>query len=210
VRLLILFALLVFSALSPALVRGGAPGAVVWPKVTEVLQGELIELRVAGADLAAVEGSWGKEKIFFYANGDDSFSALVGADVEAKPMLRKLRLKATSSTGAVRESETTLKVKAKSFRRESFNVPPGFDAMTPDALEEIRREREEFAKALRHPRRSGSGRRRLFDPCLMRLRLPLSARGASSTARRGRHIAARICPRRRAPKYWRPIMAAWR
>jgi murein DD-endopeptidase MepM/ murein hydrolase activator NlpD len=178
VRLLILFALLVFSALSPALVRGGAPGAIVWPKVTEVLQGELIELRVAGADLAAVEGSWGKEKIFFYANGDDSFSALVGADVEAKPMLRKLRLKATSSTGAVRESETTLKVKAKSFRRESFNVPPGFDAMTPDALEEIRREREEFAKAF-----ETSATERLWEAPFIRP-VPHEASASSFGARR--------------------------
>lgn len=141
------FALMVFAVLSASLAPAAAAGAVVWPKGSEILQGELIELKVSGADLAAVEGRWGKEKIFFYANGDDSFSALVGADVEAKPMATKLRLTATSRDGATHAGVVAVKVKAKSFRTESFKVPPSFDAMTPEALEEIRREREEFAQA---------------------------------------------------------------
>jgi murein DD-endopeptidase MepM/ murein hydrolase activator NlpD len=40
-----------------------------------------------------------------------------------------------------------VKIKAKAFRRESFNVPPGFDQMTPEALEEIGREQAAFAQA---------------------------------------------------------------
>jgi murein DD-endopeptidase MepM/ murein hydrolase activator NlpD len=129
----------------------GASGKVVWPKSIEIKQGELVELKISGADLAAVEGRWGKEKIYFYPNGLGAFVALIGADVEAKPGASKFWLQATSQSGAEHEREIAIKVKAKTFRTESFSVPPSFDQMTPETLEEIRREQGAFARAFETP-----------------------------------------------------------
>jgi murein DD-endopeptidase MepM/ murein hydrolase activator NlpD len=142
-----LLTLLFSFAISPAPAQAGETGKVIWPRSIEVKQGELIELKISGADLLAVEGRWGKEKIFFYPNGNGKFAALIGADVEAKPAASKIWLKATSQSGAEQHKEIALKVKAKSFRTESFNVPPSFDEMTAETLEEIRREQSAFARA---------------------------------------------------------------
>lgn len=144
---LALLTLLFSSAISPAPAQAGESGKVIWPRSIEVKQGELIELKISGADLVAVEGRWGKENIFFYPNGNGKFAALIGADVEAKPAASKFLLKATSQSGAEQHKEIALKVKAKSFRTESFNVAPGFDEMTAETLEEIRREQTAFARA---------------------------------------------------------------
>jgi murein DD-endopeptidase MepM/ murein hydrolase activator NlpD len=142
-----LLTLLFSSVLSAGQVCAGETGKVIWPRSIEVKQGELVELKIGGADLAAVEGYWGKEKIFFFPNGNGKFAALIGADVEAKPAASKFLLKVTSQSGAEQHKEIALKVKAKSFRTESFTVPPSFDEMTPETLEEIRREQAAFARA---------------------------------------------------------------
>ena len=127
--------------------RGAGTVKVNWPKAAEVMQGELVEIKMPGNDLAMVEGSLGKEKIYFYADGAGIFTALVGADVDAKPGVAKLLLKLTSRGGTQSQREIPFKIKTKAFRKESFNVPPDFDQMTPETLEEIRRERELFARA---------------------------------------------------------------
>ncbi|MSP41137.1 MAG: M23 family metallopeptidase [Deltaproteobacteria bacterium] len=144
---LALLTLLISFAIGSALAQAGETGKVIWPRSIEVKQGELVEIKMSGADLATVEGNWGKQKVFFFPNGDGKFAALIGADVEAKPTLSKLRLKAISQSGAEQHKEIALKVKAKSFQTESFNVPPSFDEMTPETLEEIRREQAAFARA---------------------------------------------------------------
>jgi hypothetical protein len=124
---------------------------IAWPKPLEMFQGELIETSVSGANVAAVEGTLGKEKISFYANGLSTFRAILGADVDAKPAASKLRLSAKTLAGAEIRFDVPVKIKAKSFRRESFNVPPGFDQMTPENLEEIRREQAAFASVFAAP-----------------------------------------------------------
>ncbi|MGE5215702.1 MAG: M23 family metallopeptidase [Chloroflexota bacterium] len=128
---------------------GAASGkiAIVWPKPIEIFQGELAEVNVAGDDIAALEGRLGKEKIFFYPAGASTFSAIVGADVDAKPGIGRLLLKASDRDGGELRAAVPLKIKAKAFHQESFNVPPGFDQMTPENLEEIRREQAAFAEA---------------------------------------------------------------
>jgi murein DD-endopeptidase MepM/ murein hydrolase activator NlpD len=121
-----------------------------WTKAVDLLQGELAEVKVSGEDLAAVEGRLGSERIYFHGNAG-IFSALVGADVEAKPGPAKLVLTLIDRSGARTRREVLLKIKTKAFRKEAFNVPPGFDQMTPEALEQIRREREAFARAFAAP-----------------------------------------------------------
>lgn len=148
VGVLSFFALLFVYAM-PA--QGAGAAKVHWPKAAEVLQGELVEVKVSGDDLAAVEGRVGNERIYFYPNVASGFSALVGADVEAKPGLAKIVLKLINRAGAHSQREIPFKIKAKAFRKESFNVPPGFDEMSPETLEEIRRERELFARAFAVP-----------------------------------------------------------
>ena len=122
-----------------------------WPKPTEIFQGELTEISVGGADITAVEGAFGKEKIFFHWNGAEKFSAIIGADVDAKPGSSKLRLSAKSHAGTEFRSDVPVKIKIKSFRQESFNVPPDFDPVTPEGLEEIRREQAAFARVFATP-----------------------------------------------------------
>lgn len=131
--------------------RAANPGEVVWPKRVEVHQGELVEVKMRGEGLAAVEGQLGNEKLYFYPNGRATFSAIVGADVEAKPGSSKLFLKLTSSTGSERYGEVAFKIKAKAFRTESFKVPSTFDHRSPETIEAIRREQEVFARVFAAP-----------------------------------------------------------
>lgn len=129
----------------------GEAGRIKWPKSIEIAQGELIEVRITGADLVAAEGRWGQERIHFYSDGDGSFTALVGADVEAKPTRSKFALKVVRRSGQDQQTELPVKIKAKSFRTESFSVPPSFDQMTPETLAEIGREQEAFRRAFAAP-----------------------------------------------------------
>jgi murein DD-endopeptidase MepM/ murein hydrolase activator NlpD len=131
--------------------HGADIGSMVWPKPLEVQQGEVLEVTVKGADLAVVEGQIGNEKIYFYRNGQNTFSAIIGADVDAKPAASKLLLKTISASGSERYREIAFKIKAKVFRKESFNVPPSFDHITPETLEEIRREQAAFARVFAAP-----------------------------------------------------------
>lgn len=131
---------------SAAVAQGAQAAKINWPRAVEVHQGELVEVKVSGQDLAAVQGRMANEKIYFYSSGPSEFSAIVGADVEAKPGLAKLVLKLTGSGGAEHHREIPFKIKAKAFRKESLSVAPSFDQMTPEALEEIRREQAAFAR----------------------------------------------------------------
>jgi murein DD-endopeptidase MepM/ murein hydrolase activator NlpD len=141
----------VFLVFCGELAHAANPGEVVWPKRLEVHQGELVEVKLKGEGLAAVEGQLGNEKLYFYPNGHATFSAIVGADVEAKPGSSKLFLKMTSYTGSERYGEVAIKIKAKAFRKESFNVSPSFDHMSPETIEEIRREQAAFARVFAAP-----------------------------------------------------------
>jgi murein DD-endopeptidase MepM/ murein hydrolase activator NlpD len=123
------------------------PPAFVVSKPAGILQGEIAQLTVAGAELADVEGKFGKEKVPFYRNAQGHFVALLGVDLEAKPGPAKLHIKVTTQSGMSRESDVSLRIKAKSFPHEDFSVPPQFDQLTPEVLERIRREQEQFLRA---------------------------------------------------------------
>jgi murein DD-endopeptidase MepM/ murein hydrolase activator NlpD len=142
-----LVAIFLFLFGPSALTQGADKNKISWEKVAEVFQGGLVQVKVSGPDLAEVEGRMGSERIYFYADGPHMFRALVGADVEAKPGMAKLFLRLTGRDGVQHKRELTLRIKAKAFRQESFNVSPGFDQMTPESLEEIRREQAAFARA---------------------------------------------------------------
>jgi len=165
--------------------RAGEAGKIKWPRSIEIAQGEITEVKISGADLAAVEGRWGQEKIYFAAQGSGLFSALLGADVEAKPALSKLALKVVRHSGQELQSELPVKVKAKSFRTESFNVPRSFDQMTPETLQEISREREAFKRAFAAPIAE-----RLWEPPFIRP-VPHDVSPGSFGARRVINGAAR-------------------
>ena len=130
----------------PSLFAADEP-KVHWPKPLEASQGDLVEITVGGEDLLEVDGLLGKERIYFYSRAKGVHSALVGVDVEAKPATVKLLLKATFAGGERHQSEIPLKIKAKAFHKESFNVAPSFDQMSPETLAEIRREQAAFANA---------------------------------------------------------------
>ena len=138
-------------------------GTILWPGPVEIFQGELAEVSVTGAGVTAVEAFFGKENFFFYPNGASRFSALIGADVDAKPALAKLRLKAKTDAAAEVVAEIPVKIKPKAFAQESFNVPPTFDQRTPEALEEIRREQAAFARVFAAP-----AAKRLWNPPFIR------------------------------------------
>jgi len=145
------------------MVHRAAAGQIVWPRALEVLQGELVEVKVSGAEIASVEGRLGREKIFFYPTDASTFSAILGADVDAKPLASKLRLIARNDAGAEISTEVPVKIIAKAFRQESFDVAPGFDQMTPENLKEIRREQAAFARVFAAP-----SNERLWDAPFLR------------------------------------------
>ncbi len=136
--------LVIFTVLSSFAANAAT---IHWPKPLEASQGDLVEVTVGGEELLEVDGLLGKERIYFHSREKGVHSALVGVDVEAKPATVKLLLKATTAGGDRRQSEIPLKIKAKAFHKESFNVPPSFDQMSPETLAEIRREQTAFANA---------------------------------------------------------------
>jgi murein DD-endopeptidase MepM/ murein hydrolase activator NlpD len=129
------------------LVHAAGRTDVHWPNAVEIFQGGLAEVRISGAILATVEGRAGQTPVYFQQSGGSSFTGLIGADIEAKPGISKLLLLATTGRGTIYERKVPLHVKAKAFRTESFSVPPSFDQMSPETLEEIGRERADFARA---------------------------------------------------------------
>ena len=66
-------------------VLGGAQPKANRAKPIEILQGEIAELQVASQGLSAVAGRFGRETIPFYRNGESTYAALLGIDLEAKP-----------------------------------------------------------------------------------------------------------------------------
>jgi murein DD-endopeptidase MepM/ murein hydrolase activator NlpD len=137
-------ALLLLSA-PPSFAANGAE--ILWPKPLEAFQGELVEVEVGGEDLLGVDGLLGRERIYFHSSQPGVYTALVGVDVEAKPTTVNLVLTATTFGGAQRQKRIPLKIKARSFHKEVFSVPPSFDEMSPETLAEIRREQAAFARA---------------------------------------------------------------
>ena len=142
-------ALAVLGSSVPVLLAADA-AKILWPNALEAFQGDLVEVEVGGEGLLEVNGRLGKERIHFHPSQQGVYSALVGIDVEAKPTTVKLVIKATFPGGAQRQREIPLKIKARAFHSESFNVPPSFDQMTPETLAEIRREQAAFAQAFAH------------------------------------------------------------
>lgn len=129
------------------LVHAAARADVHWPNRVEILQGGLAEVRIGGGILAAVEGRVGQTPVYFQQSGGSSFTGLMGADIEAKPAISKLLLLATTRRGTIYERKVPVHIKTKAFRTESFSVPPTFDQMSPETLEEIGREQADFARA---------------------------------------------------------------
>jgi murein DD-endopeptidase MepM/ murein hydrolase activator NlpD len=126
---------------------GRPAGKLAAPNTIEIFQGEIVELKVPGVGLTAVEGRMGKATIPFFSSGSGHYAALVGADLEAKPGLVTVSVKSTTSTGTQRDSQTTLRIKPKSFKKESFSVAAEFDQLSPDTIERIRQDQEQFFRA---------------------------------------------------------------
>ena len=133
-------------ALIFAAARAEQPQPLLLSAPVEIAQGGINELEVAGTDLVSVEGTFGKEKIPFYRNAQGNFMALLGIDLEAKPGSEILHLKSTSRDGRSRESAIPVAITAKSFPQENFSVAPAFDQLTPEVLERIRNEQQQFAR----------------------------------------------------------------
>lgn len=128
-------------------------------KAIEVLQGEIVELKISAVGLTAVEGSLGQQTIHFYAAEGKLYAALVGVDLEAKPGVVNVVVKATTRTGSYRRTQIPLKIKAQSFQEENFSVPVEFDHLSSEVVQRIRQEQEQFDQIF-----ATSTRRRLWEP----------------------------------------------
>jgi murein DD-endopeptidase MepM/ murein hydrolase activator NlpD len=126
-----------------AFARPGARATVTQP--TEVFQGDIVAIKIPGAGLAAVEGRMGKATVPFHRSANGYYTALVGADLEAKPGVMTLTVKGTTTTGTEHNSQVTLRIKPKSFKKESFSVASEFDQLSPETLERIRHDQEQFS-----------------------------------------------------------------
>jgi murein DD-endopeptidase MepM/ murein hydrolase activator NlpD len=127
-----------------AFARPGARATVT--QATEVFQGDIVAIKIPGVGLTAVEGRMGKATVPFYRRPNGYYTALVGADLEAKPGVVILMVKGTTSTGTERNSQVTLRIKPKAFKKESFSVAGEFDQLSPETLERIRNDQEEFSR----------------------------------------------------------------
>jgi murein DD-endopeptidase MepM/ murein hydrolase activator NlpD len=114
-------------------------------KPIAVLQGEIVELQISADGLTAIEATMGKEPVYFFPAENGSYRALIGADVEAKPGLAKVLVRGFTASGAARERQIEVRINAKAFKKESFTVAQEYDQFTPELLERIRREQEQFA-----------------------------------------------------------------
>jgi len=116
-------------------------------KPTEIFQGDIVELRIPGMGLTSVEGRMGKAVVPFFSNGSGDYTAFVGADLEARPGFVTVTVKGMTTTGIQRDSQISLLIKPKAFKKESFSVGAEFDQLSPEVLERIRRDQDEFARA---------------------------------------------------------------
>ena len=121
--------------------------ALSWPARLKIPQGEIVEIKVYGEGLSSVEGRWAERNLPFYPVAPGWFAAIIGVDLQAKPGLSKITIAATNDAGRQRRAQTIVQTVSKSFREESFKVAPGFDQLSPEALELIRIERADFALA---------------------------------------------------------------
>jgi murein DD-endopeptidase MepM/ murein hydrolase activator NlpD len=140
----------IFCFLAPA-AYATEPLSLSWPSRVKISQGEVFELKVYGEGLHSVGGRRANENIPFYPLGPGLYAAIIGADLEAKPGLTKITITAANDVGTQRRAETILETLSKAFRQESFTVAPGFDQLSPQALELIRIERADFALAFSTP-----------------------------------------------------------
>lgn len=115
-------------------------------KPTEIFQGDIVELRIPGMGLSSVEGRMGKAMVPFFSNGSGDYTAFVGVDLEAKPGLVTVVVKGITTTGIQRDSQVSLLIKPKAFKKESFSVAAEFDQLSPEVLERIRNDQDEFAR----------------------------------------------------------------
>ena len=68
-------------------------------KPIEVFQGDIVELKIPGVGLTTLEGRMGKTMIPFFSNESGFYTALVGADIEAKPGLVTVTVKCANVHG---------------------------------------------------------------------------------------------------------------
>ena len=137
----------VFFWLSASIAFGAQPsskpGAL---KTMDILQGEIAEINLSAPGVVAAEGRLGNEKIYFYPGDNGAFTGLVGADLETKPGPAKIVVGGTTHSGAPWATQIPLKIKSKAFKSESFAVAQEFDQLSPEVLERIRREQEQFSR----------------------------------------------------------------
>jgi murein DD-endopeptidase MepM/ murein hydrolase activator NlpD len=122
------------------LLGGDCAAATLSIASREVLQGEIVELKVSGAGLADVKGWMGRQNLQFYPAGRDLYAAIVGVDVEAAPGPMKITVQTKSTSGEQLERELQLEIKPKKFHQEELAVAPTFDQLSRETLERIRRE----------------------------------------------------------------------
>ncbi|MBI2229919.1 MAG: M23 family metallopeptidase [Deltaproteobacteria bacterium] len=135
-----------FVWLSASLAFSAQPSKSGAQKTVEVFQGEVAEINLPAPGVIAAEGRLGNEKVYFYPGDNGVFAALLGADLEAKPGPAKILVSGTTHSGAPWATQITLTIKSKAFKSESFSVAQEFDQLSPEVLERIRREQEQFAR----------------------------------------------------------------
>ncbi len=135
-----LFCLLSFLA-SAAL--AAEPSLNISPDSLEAFQGGIVTVRVWGQDLRGVQALRnGVEIPFFPAESQGSYRALLGVDLEEKPGLMKIIIRARGKGG--RQVPVLLRVKKKNFSTEHLSVPSAFNRFDQATLKRIRQERNKM------------------------------------------------------------------
>ncbi len=118
------------------------PRLQVSRKARAIAPGEALLLTVkAPVALSEVRGTaFGREFVAYTGPAPDTWSALIGIDLETRPGRSIITVNATGTDGAVIRSRVPLTVVPKAFPTRRLSVPPAF--VTPPASEQARIERE--------------------------------------------------------------------
>jgi murein DD-endopeptidase MepM/ murein hydrolase activator NlpD len=162
---------LVLAQLSYVGAAAAQSNAFVITAPAAIAQGGVAEVELNGPQLEMVKGRFGKQEIVFSRAQPANFSALLGVDLEAKPGPAKLHLSAMMLDGSKRNADVALSITPQTFPQESFTVAAEFDQLTPDVLERVRREQEQFTRAF-----SASSSARLWEsPFIMPVQAGISS-----------------------------------
>jgi len=116
---------------------------IVNMKPQDIRQGDAVLVRVSvDKKTTGISGKWRERTLSFFRDKEEnSFSTLMGIDLDEAPGEKTVRLRITGSQGGVFNHPVTFLVLKKDFPVQRLTLPPGMVTLSPENLARARRER---------------------------------------------------------------------